>query len=788
MAPLFRKLLRDLLSLRGQVVTVALVIAAGVASFVTLRSTLDSLERSRDSYYQRQRFAQVFASLKRAPVSLATRLANLPDIDELDARIKMPIRLPIPGEVQPALGVALSIPDEGAPQLNRLLLIQGSLPNPGADQEVVLLASYADKHGLHPGDGLQVVLEGVSHQLLIVGIAHSPEYVYPVGGGSEIVPNDERFAVVWMRRSALARAAKMEGAFNDIAATLQRGASLSAALFELDTVLAPYGGIGAQGQDRQPSNFVLAGELKQLQSLGTSVPLLFLAVASFLLNVVLSRLVLLQRTQIAVLKALGYSNRRVGLHFLEMVSVILVLGTGLGIALGMRLGQAMTGLYASVFGLPGFEYHLSWRIAGLALAVSAVAALLGAGAAVWRVVSLAPAEAMRPPAPASYRPSFFEKLGPYRIFGPSARMIAREMARAPLRSAFSIAGLSLAVGILVVGRFNLDAIDTLLHLEFSQSSREDLSVSFRNVQAERSARSIAALPGVLQAESLRSVPVRFRRGNQNRDGLLLGHPKNASLRRVVGLSKQGVELSEAGAIVTDELGRMLGLSVGDELVIKVQEGRRQQVSVPIAGFVDEKFGLQAHLPLSALNRLLDEEQGISSVLLKVDSQQQARLEERLATMSAVSDVSSRRALARRFRQQIGETVVVMTLIVSAFAATIAVGVVYNNARIALASRSRDLASLRVLGLSRGEISAILLGELGVQLLASLPFGLVLGNWMAHFIAAMAPAERIRVPVVIFPKTYAFAVLVVLAAGFASALLVRRQLDKLDLVSVLKAPE
>lgn len=783
-----RKLLRDLRAMRGQVLTVSLVVAAGIASFITLRSTLASLTLSRDAYYEQQRFGDVFASLERAPEVIAERLEEIPGVDVVHTRVKIPIRLPLPDVLQPAVGVAVSIPADGEPPVNALRLVSGRMPVSSAPDEAVLLAAYADEHGILPGATLLVVMEEVQHRVHVVGIAQSPEFVYPVSAGAEVVPDDERFAVLWMERGTLARAAGLEGAFNDVVLRLQRGAFLDAVIDQVDRVLDPYGGLGAVGQDRQASNRVLTGELEQLQSLGTSVPLLFLAVAAFLLNVVLSRLVLLQRTQIAVLKAVGYTNLEVGLHFLRMVAVIVLLGAALGLGLGAWLGGEMTALYARVFGLPDFRYELTADVLVVALLVSVGAAFVGAGTAVSRVVRLAPAEAMRPAPPASYRPTVLERLGLDRLLGPSARMVVRELERTPVRTVMSILGLALAVGILVVGRFNLDAVDALLRLQFENASREDLSVAFTSPLEARAVRSLAAIPGVERAEALRSVPVRFRAGHRERDGILMGYPPGARLRQVVGLDDGVRTLPPEGALLTDELGRMLDLRVGDEVTVEVLEGARELVRVTVAGFVDEKFGLQGHMRLDALLAVLDEEQGVSGALLTVDPAAQARVERRLADMPAVANVSSLRDMARRFREQIGETVVVMTLIVTLFAATIAVGVVYNNARIALSVRSRDLASLRVLGLTRREISAILLGELAVQLLLALPVGLVIGRWMSAGIASMAPAERIRIPVVISLQTYAFAITVVLLAGLVSALLVRRQLDRLDLVAVLKAPE
>ena len=129
-----------------------------------------------------------------------------------------------------------------------------------------------------------------------------------------------------------------------------------------------------------------------------------------------------------------------------------------------------------------------------------------------------------------------------------------------------------------------------------------------------------------------------------------------------------------------------------------------------------------------------------------------------------------------------------TAVLSAFAAVIAVGVVYNNARIQLAERAWELASLRVLGFTRAEVSVLLLGELGLEIALAIPAGFVAGYWLAALLLALMPHDVIDFPLVIYPTTYLLAGAVVAAAGVASALIVRNRIDNLDLVGVLKTRE
>jgi putative ABC transport system permease protein len=788
LSALDRKLVRDLASLLGQGVTIALVVGAGIAGFIALRTTFQSLEESRATYYERYRFGDGFVQLERAPESLGGRLEAIPGVARAYTRVVEPVRIPLEGVVQSPVGQVVTLPPDGDPPLNGLLLREGRLPEVGRSDEALLLDTFAERWGYAPGDTLAAVMNGSLRPLLITGLATSPEFIYPIPAGGGLVPDDERFAVFWMDRAGAAPIFRMEGAFNDVVLRFHRGASEREVLALVDQVLEPYGGRGAYGRDLQPSNFILEGELAQLQQFATVVPVIFLGVAAFLLNVVLSRLLHLQRTQVASLKALGYRDREIGFHFFKMMSGVVAGGAVLGIGLGAWLGQAMTDLYGSFFGFPVLEYRMGWGppLAGTLIAL--VAGGVGVAGALRKILSLKPAEAMNPEPPARYRPSILERMGLGRLVGPSGRMVLREVSRRPIRTGLSALGIALSLGILLVARFSTDALDFLIETQFYQAWREDVTVTFAGAVPERGVRELLHFPGVRHAEGVRLTPVRMHVGHRFRDLPLQGYPDGTRLRQLVDAEGQLLPMPRGGVVLTSKLGEVLGVEVGDTVRVALREGRPGEARIVVAGMVDEMFGLQGHMRLRDLNTLLGEEPRVSQALLSIDRGSFEALERRLSRVPAVADVGSRDALVGGFREQSGELLVVMMLILTAFASVIAAGVVYNNARVALSMRERDLASLRVLGFTRREISAVLLGEMGVQVLLAIPLGIWVGIQLCEGIAGSIDPERYRLPVVLSPATYAYAIGVVLLASAVSALLVRRRLDNLDLIGVLKTRE
>ncbi len=784
-----RKLIRDLLSLRGQVITIALVVACGISSYITMRTAYDSLVQSRDRYYLDTRFADVFASLERAPKPVARHLEAIPGVSRVDTRVVERVLVPLPNMPRPASGTVVGLePREEGSRLNDVYIKSGRDIDPSRGDEILLLQAFAEAHGLQPGDDIDAVVNGTLRPLKIVGVALSPEYVLALAPG-QLSYDPASVPVIWMNEKALAAAFQMEGSFNNVSFELEPGANGKQVLGDVDATLKAYGGFGAMLRDKQPSNYMLAGELLQLNNMAGFVPYLFLFVAALLVNVVLSRLVQLQRPEIATLKAVGYTPRAIAMHYLALVSVIVVGGAILGVALGAWFGSAMTEMYTSQwFRFPHPRYRLAPSAVAFSVGISIGSAVVGAWVSVSGVMRLPPAEAMRPPAPARYRRSALELVGLWDLLSPAARMIWREASRRPLRLLLSAAGISLATGLLVVARSMWDAMDHLMDVQFHQSMREDLTVTFMHPVPRRAISELAHIPGVFYAEGLRSVPVRIESGHRFRDSVLMGYPQDVRLRRLLSGDGQRYDLPEGGVMLTDKLGELLHLEVGDRVTLKLREGEWATRQATVTGFIDEPFGLQAHMRQTDLERLLRDSGAVNTALLHVDREQSADIEQRLKKLPAVAGVSSPHDFRKQFDEQSAAMIGVFTGIMTLFAAVIAIGVIYNNARVALSQRTRDLASLRVLGFTRREIAAILFGEQAIQVALAIPLGMLFGDWMANAMMSNADPEMYRMKVNVSERTYLFAIAVTLASAVASALILRRKIDRLDLIGVLKTRE
>jgi len=787
MRALDHKLRRDIWKMKGQVLAICLVIASGVCTYVLLISTMQSLNQTRDRFYEDYGFAEVFASLKRAPESVRLRVSEIPGVNQVETRVAAQVKLDIKGFPEPVTAKLVSMPDFGGPVLNRLFIRRGRPVDPEKDNEVVVSEAFADAHGFSPGDSLGAVINGRWKTLIITGVALSPEFVLQSRPGA-LSPDYKRYAILWMARTPLSTAYDMKGAFNDLALTLSAGTQAQDVINRLDSILEQYGGLGAYARKDQMSNRFLTEEFKQLQRSAAIFPVIFIAVAGFLLNVVISRTVSTQRDQIAALKAFGYDNLSIGVHYVKMVVLIVIIGTAIGTGAGLWLGRGLGRIYMEFYRFPYLMYELRPSVVINAGLITLAFALAGTFHAVRKASGLPPAEAMRPDPPSQYRKTALEHLGFGRVLSQPTRIILRNLERRPMKTLLSILGISFASAVMVAGMFSKDAVDFMVDVQFRLHHREDMTVSFVEPTSRRALFELKRLNGIEYAEPFRSVPAQLRFGHRSFRTTIEGTEPGSRLYRTLDMRLQPVDMPKSGILLTDYLGTMLGIKEGDMLTVDVLEGARPHLQVPVAGLVKQYLGLMGFMDLAELNRLMKEGNAISGAYLSLDPLLQSGIYRKLVEAPRVSGAVVRRDEIRNFYETQAEALLFFTFIATILGGIIAFGVVYNTARISLAERSRELASLRVLGYTRAEISYIFLGELAALTLVSVPPGFLIGRGISSYIAHALESDLFRIPVVIQAETYTLAATVVLISACLSGLIVRHKLDHLDLVEVLKTKE
>ena len=781
------KLLRDLWRMRGQAMAIALVLAAATATFVLSLGVHQSLTDTREAYYARNHFADVFANMTRAPRSVVPRIAEIPGVRTAEGRIEQYATLDFPDRNYPVRALLNSLGEDGTTQLNQLVLREGRLPQPGAPDEAVVDEAFAQTNDLVPGSEVDALIYGSKQRLTIVGIGLAPNFIYAIAPG-DLIPDNARFGIFWMGEKALEAATDRTEAINSLSLTLERGTSEADVIRKVDTLIEPYGGTGAFGRKDHLSHAFLDSDLMQLEAMTTVIPPVFLLVSTFLVYIVLGRMIRTERTQIGLIKAFGYSDWAIGWHYLKFALVIAVVASVLGSLAGIWMGRSMTEIYAVYYQFPFLNYRISPAVFFGAAFLSVGAAALGALGGMRSAVRLTPAVAMSPPPPPVYRAGLIEQFGLKAGFTAIGHMIVRHIARWPWRSAITVLGVALSLGLLFATMQFLDSSRTMLDSFFFRAQRQDLTVTFVEPRNEDVLYELAQMPGVLRVEPSRAVPVKLSHGNRVERTALESTIADSTLSARIDSDGSEIDLPVSGLMLSRQLADKLDVNSGDLVHIEMLGGRRTEGFKPVASIVDEFIGKRAYATESTLESIARDAAPAGSALLRIDPAARDRILTELKEMPVVLGVTERDAAMVKFEEMIDENILTMLGFYITFASAIAVGVVYNSARILFSERVHELATLRVLGYFRSEVGVVLLGELALLVVLAVPFGCIIGYWLAQMMTAMFSSDLFRMPFAPARDTYGFSTVIVLAAAILTALVVARRVLRLDMVRVLKAQD
>jgi putative ABC transport system permease protein len=784
-----RKLFREIFRMKGQAVAIALIIACGVSSWVSVLIAYRGLKGTRDAYYREYRMADVFAPVKKAPRAIIDRLEEIEGVRRVRPRIVFEVSIDLPELTEPCFGRVLSLPDEETRVINGVYLVKGRWFSGDGNREVILGARFAREHGLDPGDRIEVIMNNRKEALTIVATALSPEFVYMIRGAGDMLPDPVHFTSLWFSNSFAESVFDFQDAANEFVATLDPGARERDVLDAFDRELDRYGGLTAYARSDQISNRFLSDEIEGLKGSATMTPTIFLGVAAFVLHMLLGRLVRTQRTQIAVFRAFGYSTGAISAHYLKLAMLVGTVGAILGSVIGLWFARYILEMYTKFYDFPMLRFSIDPLVVVSGVLVSLTFAGLGALSAARQAAKLDPAEGLRPEAPGVFSRTLLERFTfLWSRLGFVWRMVLRNISRTKRRAALTIGGVALSTSIIFLSFFSGDSMDELLDYEARYVDRHDLKVTFNSERGMKALYEIRNLPGVLSAEPELVMPVKLRNGHRHKRIGIFGLDPKGVQRGLIDRVRGAVPRPQSGLLLTAKLAELLHLSVGDEVEVEVLVGRRQVFTTTVEGTVDEYLGAAAYAGIGTLSGWLDEETALNSVRLLTHPDRQEELIRRLKDIPAVEGVSLKDQTIEIFRETLVASMTIMYTVLMIFAGIISFGVIYNSTRIALAERERTLASMRVLGFTRAEVGAVLMNENYLLTLVGIVPGLLLGMLFCFWMTKAYDTDLFRFPLVIRAESLLISAVAVMFFTLVANLAVRRRIRRLDLVEALKSRE
>ena len=790
MSVLNKKLFRGIWRARGQAIAVAMVVLCGAASYICMASAHRNLLLTRDTYYSEYRFADFEIHLERAPLRSVFKLENISGVRQARARIVKDVNVDIEGEDEPRIGRIVSMPERREPVLNDICLVAGRYFDKGVLNEVILSDRFAQSNGLALGDRIHISVGSKKHALRIVGLGLSPEYVYMIRNIQEMIPNLERFGILWVPNDFAETALAMEAACNNIIGLADAPERLDQILDDAEKLLEPYGVFAKTTREEQISSRFLADEIKGLEVSAKVVPAIFLGIAALILLVLLNRMVRKERTEIGLLKAYGHANASVAWYYLKFALVLAIAGCVGAFFVGQWLAKGMVGMYVEFYQFPLLRARIYPDVLARSMGISVVAAMLGALSAARHAVRIAPAESMRPEAPRHAHRIWLERFDLlWRNLSFTWKMIARNVSRNAFRAGLSVFGVAVSTGVIIMGFFSMDSLSYMLRFQFSEAQREDVKVNFPIERGKDAYYEVRRFDHVRRAEPVLQYPFEVRSRWRKKDTFVIGLPRHAQLQKLLDEKRREVDVGERGLVLSKHLAEDLGVNPGDSVTLKPLMGRiTKEQQVTVSKVVRQYLGTSAYMNLDALSRLLDEPFAMNAALLRVDPDKEHALNVSLKDVVGVSAVEIKEDSYAAMLDTLASSMEIMSVTLCIFAGVIACAVIYNVTAVALAERQRELASLRVLGFTTAEVGRIvyhenfLLAALGILL--GIPFGMSI-CWL---LVELYDTELYRLPLHFEPRSFLVATILIIIFVVLANLAVRHKIARLDMVEVLKARE
>jgi len=787
-----RKLGREVRSTWPLLLAITGIMAVGVACYVSMASAYNNLDAAKGRYYRQCRMSDFWIDVKKAPLAELDAVARLPGVAEIRPRIQFFATVDLDGVTRPLNGQVLSLPDRREPIINDVVLVRGGYFTDRRQNEVIVNAAFAEHHKLEPGQWIRLVLNNRRQELFIVGTAISSEFVYLLGPGA-ITPEPEHFGVFYIKRSYAEDVFDFDGAANQVLGLLAPEAKdrPQAWLRRAELVLAPYGVFTTTPLADQPSNKYLSQEIEGLATFGIFMPAIFLAVAAMVLNVLLTRLAEQQRTVVGTLKALGYSDRQIFVHFLKFGVTVGLAGGLLGAAGGHVLAGYMTTMYRLFFEFPELQNRVFPGTLATALAISLAVAVAGSLRGARAVLRLEPAEAMRPKPPKQGGAVILERIGwLWRRLSSGWRMVLRDVLRSRLRTAAGVFAAMMGASVLVTSFMMVEATRYLIDFQFKWLLKSDIELAFKDERGQDALAEAAQLPGVDYAEPVLHVAGTFHHGPIEKQGGITGLIRGASLTVPRDRQARPIRVPSAGVAMTRKLADVLNVRRGDLIQFRPVKGLRRTHQIRVAEIADSYLGTAVYADIHFLSGLVGEELALTGVQLATDGddRQVGDLYRELKQLPGLQAVGARPDMVRSLEETILKTLWVSIGMLVMFAGMVFFGSIFNASMVSLAERQREVATLRVLGYGPWMIGSLLLRESMIVTTFGTALGMPLGYFWTVLAAISYESEMFRFPVVSSAGTWIWTAVLAVLFGLAAHLCVQWTIHRMDWLDALKASE
>lgn len=786
---LWKKVLRDLNQNKGAYLACVVIVVIGLMVFTAFSMVLDNLNMSRNSFYENQNFADGFIQIQALPFSEVEKLEKIDGIADIQGRLVKDVRVLFPDRNENVYLRLVSMDINKENPINGVFLNQG-IPLSDRDTSIWIGNTFFEANGLELNDKLEIVASGNKRELQIVGVGQSPEFIYALRTAADMYPSPETFGIAFVPLETMKKLFPQEKIFNDVIFTLKPEADYDKVKELLEYELKPYGLTAIFPQADQMSALMLNLELEGLGAMSKALPILFLSIAAMILYIVLKRLIEQQRGQIGILKALGYTQREILIHYLSYAVVIGLAGGILGAVLGIFLSYPFTSFYELFFNMPGLigSFTPKYLIFGiiLSLGFSLIAGYQGCK----RVLTLEPAEAMRPPAPPIGGKVFLEKITfIWNMLAVQGMMAVRNLSRNKGRSVFIFLGIMVCFSISTFTWSMNDLFQKMLFDQYEVVEVYDVKVTLSRPSIESNvSRELSSFPGVKSVEALAEIPVTLKNKWHKQDTLLLGIAEKGQLYNIVDKDYNRVDPPKNGLLLSERLADLLDADIGTMLNIESPMLHNKEFEqLEVVGTIPQYVGMGAYMDLDSLQNFLNQGDLATSFMLNMEEQSVLYFQEKYMqsdTIAGIDEQSQRLEKMLEMMESYGSMIYVYMVI----GIIIGFAIIYSSSIITVSERSRELASMMVLGMTPAEVLSVITFEQWFIGILAMAAGIPLATLMLSGISQAMSTDVFTMPVIISSTSYLLGAVVTIISIWVAQRVAARKIGNLSLVEVLKSSE
>ncbi|MCX7921241.1 MAG: FtsX-like permease family protein [Clostridia bacterium] len=787
MGILNKMLFREIIKSKSQFLAAVAVIFAGISVFSASYMSYLNLKNSKDYYYEKYKFLDYYAEAKNITPEVLKQVKALDGVKEANVRISEDVGVDMGKDKRITLRL-ISMPDDKKSIINDIFFTSGTYFSSKFQNSCMVNRKFAEYYRLSEGDVLKAVINLRIYELKIDGIVESPEFIYTMKSVTSISPSAENFGIVYIKESTARTILGYGNSYNQLHVLFEKNADIKATKDKIEKLLKPYGFSNGIERKDQLSHKMLIDDIEQLEEMSVMFPAIFLTVAAMIIYVMQRRLISTQRTLIGVMKAFGYTNKRILLHYILFSLLISVVGSVLGVAVGPYISKYITAMYTRIYSIPVLDFKFYWDILFTGVLLSMSFCLIAGYSSAKRILSIQPAEAMRSERPTSGKRIFLERIK--LIWGSlnfGWKMSIRNIFRSRQRSIFTILGFIFTIMLFMISIFFIDSIDNILVQHFYKFQQQDYKIVFSKPASYYDALELSKVKGVRRSEPIMEIPVEIKKGWNKKNTLLVGLVDDNSFYNLIDENQRPIQLPNDGMLMAKSIADRLMVKAGDTVTVRFFAGTVKEKDVKVAGIVKQYTGFSCFMSLKQEGSLLEEGNFATGALIKADKGMYSAVKEELFKIPGVEVLENRLNDYKAFTKFLELTYMFIALMVL-FASIMGFAIIFNTTVINITERRREFASLKVLGYTRGEVENVILREnLLLGFIALLP-GALVGRLMCGMLGKMFVNDLFVLDVLVYPRTYIMAFASIFVFIICAQMANRNSISGLDMVEVLKNRE